>query len=245
MNQIQFINFKDEKKDEIILSFVVNDLENDPENVENRIYDFINNKELLNVAISRAKSKVTVIVSDKLYNSNNNLIKDFIDYAEYLYGSNVTKESTIDSAFDYLYEVYNQELIKLFKGNPNLYKSEEIMYKLIKDLLKDYPKIGFVMHIRLSKIISNVSGFNKEEVDYIRHPWTHVDFLFYNKVTKANLFVLEVDGIQYHEQNVKQTFKDDIKNRALALNLIQVHRFKTNESNEKNRLKTIIKQFDY
>lgn len=237
--------FQGRQKNEIILSFVVNELEKDPEMIENRLYDFINNKELLNVAISRAKHKVTVIVSDKLYHSSNNLIKDFINYAEYLYGSNVIKESTIVSAFDYLYEANNEELIKLFGTHPKMYKSEQIMYEIVKEVLSQYPKIGFVMHNRLSKIVSNLSGFSQEEINYIKHPWTHVDFLFYNKVTKENLFVIEVDGIKYHEQNNQQTLKDGIKNKVLGLNHIEIHRFRTNESNEKNRLASIVRQFDY
>jgi very-short-patch-repair endonuclease len=101
------------------------------------------------------------------------------------------------------------------------------------------------MHTRLEKLVSVPDSFSEEEKKYILHPWTHVDFLFYNRVSKEKLFVLEVDGIKYHEQGKKQTGRDDIKNRVLQANNIPIHRFKTNESNEKRRLGEIVKRFSH
>ena len=105
----------------------------------------------------------------------------------------------------------------------------------IKEVLKDHYYINFSMHTRLGKIINTTDEFSPEE-KYILHPWTHVDFLFYNRVFKESLFVLEVDGIRFHEQDKKQSIHDDIKNRVLNKNNIPIYRFKTNESNEKARL---------
>jgi very-short-patch-repair endonuclease len=99
------------------------------------------------------------------------------------------------------------------------------------------------MHTRLGKLVKVPDIFSEEERRYILHPWSHVDFLFYNKVSKEKLFVLEVDGIRYHEQNKKQTEHDDIKNRVLQSNNIPIFRFKTNESNEKKRLTEIVNGF--
>ena len=60
--------FQGRQKDEVILSFVVNDLNKSDENVENRLYDFVTNKELLNVAtFTKTKTKLTAIVSDKVF----------------------------------------------------------------------------------------------------------------------------------------------------------------------------------
>ena len=99
------------------------------------------------------------------------------------------------------------------------------------------------MHTRLDKLVSLLDTFNEEERKYILHPWTHVDFLFFNGITREKLFVLEVDGIRYHEQSKKQAEHDRIKNRVLEYNNIPIYRFKTNESNEKQRLTKIIKGF--
>jgi len=235
--------FQGRQKDSIILSFVVNNLETDLESVENRLYDFVTNKKLLNVAISRGKNKITAIVSDKVYHSNNNVIVDFIKYAEYLYGNSVTSESTITSVFDYLYSEHTNELVARYKENRKEHFTELLMCDITNEILSKVSYIGYAMHIRLSNLISRFDSFSAEEIRYINHPWTHVDFLFYNKVSKERLFVLEIDGIRYHEQDKKQSVHDEIKNRVLAMNNLPIYRFKTNESNEKQKLLSILSGF--
>ena len=237
--------FQGRQKEEVILSFVVNSLEKDPNNVENRLYDFVTNDKLLNVAISRGRNKVTAVVADKVYHSSNNVINDFIKYAEYLYGSEITKESTVTSVFDFLYSEYTERLISNYRDRPNEHKTELLMCDLINGVLKDYGFIGYSMHSRLATLVNVPDTFSDEERKYLLHPLTHVDFLFYNKVSKEKLFVLEVDGIKYHEQDKKQSEHDKIKDRVLQVNNIPIYRFKTNESNEKQRLIEIIKGFSH
>lgn len=237
--------FQGRQKDEIYLSFVVNSLEKDPDQIENRLYDFVTDEKLLNVAISRGKDKVTAIVSDKIYHSRNNIIHDFIQYTENLYGNSLTKTSNISSVFDYLYSENDELLKKKFQNNPKEHKTELLMSELIDDVLNSYKRIGYSMHIRLSKLVKNTDMLTVDEKKYVLHPWTHVDFLFYNKVSKERLFVLEVDGIKYHEQSSKQSNHDEIKNKVLIGNGIPIHRFKTNESNEKDRLITILQSYAY
>ena len=237
--------FQGRQKEEVILSFVVNSLDKDPNNIENRLYDFVTNDKLLNVAISRGKNKVTVVVADKVYHSTNNAINDFIRYAEYLYGSEITRESTVTSVFDVLYSEYSNILLSKYKDRPNDHKTELLMCDLINEVLKDYGYIGYSMHTRLGNLVNVPDTFSAEERRYILHPSAHVDFLFYNKVSKEKLFVLEVDGIKYHEQDKKQAEHDKIKDRVMQLNNIPMYRFKTNESNEKQRLIDIIKEFSH
>jgi len=237
--------FQGRQKDEVILSFVVNSLDKDPNNVENRLYDFVTNDKLLNVAISRGKNKVTAVVADKVYHSSNNAINDFIKYAEYLYGSEITRESTVTSVFDVLYSEYSNILLTKYKECPNDHKTELLMCDLINEVLKDYGYIGYSMHTRLGNLVNVPDTFSSEEKRYILHPSAHVDFLFFNKVSKEKLFVLEVDGIKYHEQDKKQAEHDRIKDLVLQSNNIPMYRFKTNESNEKQRLIDIIKEFSH
>ena len=123
--------FQGRQKEEIILSFVVNSLDKNPNNIENKLYDFVTNAKLLNVAISRGRNKVTVIVADKVYHSMNNAINDFIKYAEYLYGSDITKESTVTSVFDYLYSEYTNALLSKYRKRPKEHKTELLMSDII------------------------------------------------------------------------------------------------------------------
>lgn len=237
--------YQGRQKDEIILSFVANSLELKEDELENRFYDFITNEKLLNVAISRGKTRVTAIVSDKVYHSKQNIIRDFIDYVHYVYGDKATKESTITSVFDSLYEEHRELLLKKFAHRKNEHKSELLMTELIQDALKNYPRIGYQMHVRLSKIVDDLPQFNLDERKYLLHPSTHVDYLFYHKVTKERLFVLEVDGIRFHEQKEDQTKRDELKNKALKLSNIPIYRFKTNEAREKERIFQVFNTFSY
>lgn len=232
--------FQGRQKDEVMLSFVENSLDQNPNKEKSRLYNFVTNEKLLNVAISRGRKKVTAIVADKVYHSDKNIISDFIKYAEYLYGADVTKESAITSVFDMLYAEQSTILLEKYKNRPNEHKTELLMCELIDNLLVDYTRIGYAMHIRLGSIVKLTDTLTTEEKSYILHPWTHVDFLFYNKVTKQKLFVLEVDGIRYHEQDKKQAEHDRIKDNILQANNIQVYRFKTNQSKEKERLRNIL-----
>ncbi|HHW79210.1 MAG TPA: AAA family ATPase [Acholeplasmataceae bacterium] len=237
--------FQGRQKDEVYLSFVVNALDKSSDQVENRLYDFVTDEKLLNVAISRGKNKVTAILSDKIYYSKNNIIHDFIHYTENLYGNSVTKTSSVTSVFDYLYDEKNKLIKEQISNNPKKHQTELLFSQLIDETLKSYNKIGYAMHTRLSKIVKNTSMLNDDEKKYVLHPWTHVDFLFFNKVTKERLFVIEVDGIRYHEQSIKQSTHDEIKNKVLLGNEIPIYRFKTNESNEKTRLTNILNDYSY
>jgi hypothetical protein len=168
--------FQGRQKEEIILSFVVNSLDKSPDNIENRLYDFVTNAKLLNVAISRGRNKVTAIVADKVYHSSNNAIHDFIKYAEYLYGSDITKESSISSVFDFLYSEYTNALLSKYKERPKDHVTELLMCDLIKQVLKDYNYIGYSMHTRLGKLVEVPDTFSDEERRYILHPMDSCGF---------------------------------------------------------------------
>ena len=147
--------------------------------------------------------------------------------------------------FDFLYSEYTNALLSKYRERPKDHITELLMSDIIKQVLNDFNYIGYSMHTRLGKLVTVPDTFSDEERRYILHPWTHVDFLFYNRISKEKLFVLEVDGIRYHEQNKKQAEHDKVKNRVLQSNNIPIYRFKTNESNEKQRITEIIKGFSY
>jgi len=136
-------------------------------------------------------------------------------------------------------------LIAQYRKKSQIHYTELLMNQLIYDVLKSYRGISFTMHARVGKLITDLSGLDEEEKRYITHPWTHVDFLFYNSISKKPLFALEVDGIRHHEQNIEQSVRDAIKNKAFEQCGIQLYRFKTNESGEDHRLKSILNQYGH
>ena len=96
------------------------------------------------------------------------------------------------------------------------------------------------MHTPLHRLLHDYSIFDSTEQKYLKHPWTHVDFLIINTITKETILVIEVDGVSFHDQSEHQSVNDEIKDRALVFNKIEFIRLKTNQSNEKDRISFIL-----
>jgi very-short-patch-repair endonuclease/thymidine kinase len=228
--------FQGRAKDVIILSTVANDIRhNGSTNLEKE--DFVSKSDLLNVAVSRAKKQLNLVVSDKIYNSSNNNIADLIKYIKYNSNVDDIREGDIRSVFDILYADYQLELEKFRKIHHRAqFDTENIALKLIENILKEFNNLKVNMHVPLHRLLHNYSGFDSSEQKYLKNPWTHVDFLVSNKVTKEVVLVVEVDGVLFHEQSKQQSTNDEIKNRALDANNISYLRLKTNQSNEKDKI---------
>lgn len=225
--------YQGRQKEIVIISTVVNDLNYERDSF---ITDFVTNRQLLNVAISRAVKKLYLVVSNKVYNSSNNTISQFIDYIKY-YSKETIKEGSITSIFDELYNVQNRVL----KESP-LYKyvdsyAEAIVLKKLNKILNDYPDYKIHLHYRLSDLIKKYDGFTNDEIRYITHPKTHVDFVVFDKITYKPVLCIEVDGTKYHDYAPRQIRNDKIKTRILEANNINLLRLRTNESEELKKIK--------
>ncbi len=224
--------YQGRQKEIIILSTVVNELS---EATDDFISNFITNPKLLNVAVSRAISKLYLVVSDKVYESKNNNIAQLIDYIKYNSDSFDIK-GNVTSVFDELYK-QNYQVIKetkLYQKVDSL--AETIMLDLLQNILRNYPTLEIALHVKLLYLINDLSGFNENEIKYIKHPWTHVDFVIYDKITYKNVLCIELDGTKYHDYSKTRVEKDIIKTKALTNNGINFLRIRTNESNEVNKI---------
>ena len=228
--------FQGRQKDTIILSTVVNDIEKTEQN--ERLFDFINNPKLFNVALSRAKNKVILVGSEGVFNSKNNHFSDFIQYANYQIDFTKLTKATVTSVFDTLYDATKLQ----YQQNQKLIITEQLILDLINDILKAYPSLKVSMHVSLNNIIRDIALFSENEQKYLNNHLTHVDFLIYNNITKTNILAIEVDGIRYHEQNEKQQLRDTIKNKAFEYIGITLIRLKTNGSNERNIIESALNQ---
>lgn len=202
--------------------------------------EFADDKNLLNVAISRAVDKLYVVVSDREKNKN---MKDLIGYIKY-YNCDIL-ESKIYSIFDLLYKSYSPYLKKYLNKYKDIseYKSENLMYLIINEVLQDneYLHLDVIIHIPLIKIIKNFSLLNSDEIKFVRNPNSHIDFIIYSKINKQIILCIEVDGYQYHENNLDQLKRDKIKNSILDKYNIPLERFATNHSQEIEKLKNCLK----
>ena len=229
--------YQGRQKEVIILSTVVNDLDVEE---DNPITDFVTNSKLLNVAISRAVKKLYLVVSDKVYRSENNTISQFIDYIKYYCSEKNDKEGQVTSIFDELYKEQNSALkeSKCIKYVDSY--AEKIMLNHLNNLLIDYPDYKLVMHYRLSDLIKVYDGFSVEEIRYVKHPKTHVDFVIFDKISFKPVLCIEVDGTRFHDYAKVQKEHDIIKTKIIELNGINILRLKTNQSNEILKIKKFL-----
>ena len=211
--------FQGREKDTIIIS-----------TVDDEISDFVGDAKILNVAISRAKKHLYFIVTgNEIRNSN---INDFIDYVDY--NNLEIVHSKIYSSFDLLYKQYEIERLEFFKKHQRIlkYDSENIIYYLIQDVLKDYENLSFHFHQSLNDLIKDKSLLDEEEKRYASHPNTHLDFYIFKKIGDKPVLAIEVDGYKNHKMGTRQYERDLIKNRILEKYQIPLVRLKTNGSNE-------------
>ena len=218
--------FQGKEKDTIIIS-----------TVEDEITDFVDDPYLLNVAVSRAKKKLILVVTGNEQNKERNIM-DLIDYIQY--NNFEVVESNVYSIFDYLYKQYTKER-KLFlnKNNRKLeYDSENLMYTLLEEILKndDYKMLDFVCHFPVNMLIKNPYLLNDDECLYAMNPATHVDFLVYNRMSKRAILAIEVDGYAFHQKETAQAKRDLLKNHIFELYYIPLLRFSTTGSGEREKI---------
>ena len=218
--------FQGKEKDNIIIS-----------TVDDEISDFADDPYLINVAVSRAKKKLMLVVTGNEQSKERN-ITDLIDYIQY--NNFEVAESKIYSIFDYLYKQYTEERIAYLKKHKKIseYDSENLMYSLLEKIIADnkYSSLDVVCHFPLNMLIKNPELLNEQECQYAMNPATHLDFLIYNRIGKKPVLAIEVDGYEYHKENTVQASRDFLKNRIMELYEIPLLRFKTNGSGEREKI---------
>lgn len=113
--------YQGREKDNIIIS-----------TVDNVISEFTDSPNLLNVAVSRAKKKLLIVVSNDEQNTNTN-IGDLVRYIQY--NNLEIVQSKVSSIFDLLYKNYESKRKKMLRWRVSDYDSENLMYRLIKSIL--------------------------------------------------------------------------------------------------------------
>lgn len=218
--------FQGREKDIVILS-----------TVSNEVNDFIDNSNLINVAISRAVKKL-IVVTANFENEDSNL-GDLIKYIQY--NNLEVVESEVSSIFDLLYKSYGEKLIDTMKKSKKVsdFDSENLMYSLIEEVLSnnEFSNLSVAIHVPLKMIIRNIEKLTSDERKFTLNPWTHTDFLIFNKLDKKPVLVVEVDGYKYHVENEEQLNRDKKKDVILEKYNIPIIRFSTTGSGEKKRLK--------
>lgn len=205
--------------------------------VDDIITDFSDDKNLLNVAVSRAIKQFYIIVNPDEANKNTN-IGDLVNYIEY--NNFETVESDIYSIFDYLYIQYRKEKENILEKSKSIsfYDSENLMYSLLENIISEnnYTNLGIIPHLPLKEIFKNIDKLDKNERKFVFDTDSHVDFIIYNKISKQPILAIEVDGYDYHKDGTEQHKRDILKDGVFKKYDLPLLRFNTNGSGEKAKI---------
>lgn len=184
--------------------------------VDNEIGEFVDDPKMLNVAVTRAKRFLRVVVSDNENNVGTN-IDDLIKYIQY--NNFEIIESKTKSIYDMLYKENRKQRMEYLKNKNRIsdYDSENLTYNLIEEVIKEnnFDNFDIVVHIPLIDVLANQDLLNEEEKLYTNNDWTHIDFVIFNKMYKKMILAVEVDGYYYHKEGTKQQERDKLKDKIL------------------------------
>lgn len=221
--------YQGREKDNIIIS-----------TVDNEITSFSDDSNMLNVAISRAKKKLAVVISGNPQPENSNLMA-LLKYIQY--NNFAVEKSKVSSIFDFFFTKNTEAKFQYLKNSKRISKfdSENAMNELLKKIFEEtkYSKFNSVFEMPLKDFVNEryLGELPQDLSEFANRSWAHVDFAIYNKVTKEILFGIEVDGYNFHKDGTIQSERDKKKNRIFELMGIPLLRLSTKGSNEEEKIK--------
>ncbi|WP_163528708.1 AAA domain-containing protein [Halobacillus ihumii] len=231
--------YQGREKDMMILTTVSNKV---------KAKDFVDDPNLINVAVSRAVEQLVVVVAKGSESWHGTNIGDLVKYIKY--NNYEIIQSEIRSVFDLLYSSYSDKLLKVMASTKKVskYQSENLMNAVIEKVLgeDEFTSLDHVLHQPLKMLIKDSGKLNEDERTYAMNILTHTDFVIFNKMDKMPVLVVEVDGHDYHENNPAQLSRDEMKDAILKKYGIPIVRMKTTGSEEetilRNKLKELLRQ---
>ncbi|CNJ34296.1 helicase [Yersinia frederiksenii] len=228
--------FQGRECDEIVFSTV---LDKKRSSQLGRNIAFVDDPNLVNVAVSRARNRFTLVTGDDVFEKHGRHIAALIRYIKYYASDKEIFESPVISAFDLLYSEFDKSLERLnSRLNPedSRFKSEQIAASLLRDILSQdkYRSMMFHSQIALNQLVSVEQGdYSSRELLFMRNR-ASCDFVIYYKVGKTPLGVIEVDG-GYHMENA-QIERDELKSSILKKCSLPLLRLRTIDSNIEGKL---------
>ena len=209
--------------------------------VDNKPTEFSDDPNLLNVAISRAKTHLYVVTNSNEMPKESNLAQ-LIDYVRY--NNFEVRQSEVSSVFDLLYKQYTSQRLDSLANKPVVsdYISENLFYNTLMEAITalGLVHIDVLCHYPVVRFISDWSLLTEEEKAFASNRLSHVDFLVYNSLTKRPLLVIEVDGWYYHKRQGGQVTRDALKDKLLAKFGLPLHRILTTDTVNVESLKALL-----
>jgi superfamily I DNA and/or RNA helicase len=231
--------FQGRECDEIVFSTVL-----DNKLISPKDRSFVDDPQLINVAVSRAQKHFTLLTGDEVFSKSNGPIAALTRYIEYyMHETSKVHYSPVISAFDLLYREYDKSLEKLrakLRRSDSQFKSEQIVAQLLRESLLRSAFNGIVFHteVALNQLVSsNNEGLTAKERTFMQSR-SRCDFVLYFKVGKTPIAVIEVDGGSHTLP--KQMEWDALKNSILEKGKLPLLRLKTIDSHIEKKLEDFI-----
>ncbi len=207
--------------------------------VDNEIGEFVDDAQLLNVAVSRAKRSLTVVMAD----GQDDFRTNFGHLVRYIRRQQQSvRRSRVRSVFDLLYPNYIEARRRFLDrhGRTSEWESESLAEAVVQNVLKgpEFAGMGLqcLRHAPLAWLIDDVSPLSRREQEYANHPWSHVDLLIYDSIGKQPLVGIEVDGWAFHRPGSLQSERDEVKNAIFHHARLPLVRLSTTGSGEAERI---------
>lgn len=220
--------FQGRECDEIVFSTVL-----DKTRESQARLDFVDDARMVNVAVSRAKNKFTLVTGDEVFVANNGPIAALVRYVEYYADEKQILRAPVVSAFDLLYREYDQSLERLnarLRPVDSRFKSEQIVAQVLRDAMSgaSCQALTFHFQIALNQVASSTNAALTAREQAFMKNRASCDFVLYFKVGKTPLGVIEVDGGSHDRP--EQAERDALKNSILNKSNIPLLRLRTVES---------------
>jgi hypothetical protein len=221
--------FQGREKEIIIMSTVLDETRNGNSGVE-----FVDNPQLVNVAVSRAVKRFVLVTNHEMLPASRHL-RDLVQFIQYRDPEDGVFDSEVLSVFDLLYREYSALLEPLAARlqNQSAFASENIIWTLLLDILAEEPFKDFAVapQVVLRNLLPDLSRLTPGQAAYVRNRAT-VDFVVYNRITNRPVLAVEVDGFAFHEADEAQKFRDSLKDAICRTHNIQLLRLPTTGSGE-------------
>lgn len=229
--------FQGDEKDIIILSLVLT------EGCRDGSVKWINKeKNILNVAITRAKELLYVVGDLSYLSTKTGIVKDFSDYL-IKYGNKREDELKCIREFS-IYEILYKQQVSLLNYNNDEIKSimnsgEKVLYDLLKRVIKmEFKSLDIGIKIRLADIF-NISPDKIDKDLFYYGLSSHFDFVIFTKDNLKPMFAIELDGNNHYKD--KRVVANDIKKNSLCnIYNFPIVRISSKDKISENKIKDII-----
>lgn len=196
---------------------------------------FVDNPQLVNVAVSRAVRRFILVTNHDMLPSSRH-IRDLVHFIQYRNPDDGVVDSKVVSVFDLLYREYSAALEPLASrlGKTSAFASENIIWTLLQEMLakEDYfSDLAVAQQILLRNMLSDISTLTTEQANLVRNR-ASLDFVVYNRVTNRPVLALEVDGFAFHEADREQQVRDRLKDAICRSQGLRLLRLPTTGSGE-------------